>query len=139
MRAVQTFEDGDVDNGEEDDTATQYDAKRSRFEIAYSSYCGIPRMKSSKPPLQNMAKINGTYYTAFLYPRYLTNQQQGPHIIIASSQDSEAMQSQVVRMAGSVNKEDGVIKGTTRSCLFVHHVSLLENRSRTRNCCTSPS
>ena len=31
MRAVKVFEDGDVDNGEEDDTATQHDTKRSRF------------------------------------------------------------------------------------------------------------
>ena len=35
------------------------------------------------------------------------------------------MQSQVVRMAGSVNKEDGVVKGATRSCLFVHHIPCL--------------
>ena len=66
MRAVKVFEDGDVDNGEEDDTATQHDTKRSRFKIAYSSYCRILRMESSRPPLQNMAKINGTYYTALL-------------------------------------------------------------------------
>jgi hypothetical protein len=32
MRSVRALEDGDVDNGEEDDTATQYDTKRSRFE-----------------------------------------------------------------------------------------------------------
>ena len=60
-----------------------------------------------------------------MYLQHLTHQQQGPHIIIASSQDSEAMQSQVVRMARSVNKEDGVVKGASRSCSFVHHIPRL--------------
>jgi hypothetical protein len=74
-------------------------------------------------------------------PLHLIIAKQGPYLILAGSQDSEAMQSQMVRMAGSVNKEDGVVESTSnlvfRMLPAMSHFAVI--RSRTRNFCILPS
>ncbi len=47
----------------------------------------------------------------FLYFQFLSNAAQGAYIFPASPQDTKAMQSSLVRMVGSLYKEDRMVQG----------------------------